>query len=88
MIHDDLDLPPGHPSQAGRRQRGHNGLKDIQARLGTPDFWRPGWASAIPAAWASHQAVVDFVLHPPAKCRRTTWTIAVWLPLSAGAGAA
>ena len=41
VIHDDLDLPPGGIRlKQGGGNGGHNGLKDIQARLGTPDFWR------------------------------------------------
>jgi hypothetical protein len=50
VIHDELDLPPGGIRlKQGGGNGGHNGLKDIQARLGTPDFWRLRSASAIRA---------------------------------------
>ena len=41
IVHDDLDLPPGvvRLKRSGGHG-GHNGLKDIQARFGTPDFYR------------------------------------------------
>ena len=41
VIHDELDLPPGSIRlKKGGGNGGHNGLKDIQAHLSTPDFWR------------------------------------------------
>lgn len=41
VVHDELDLPPGEAKlKRGGSAAGHNGLKDIQAQLGTPDFWR------------------------------------------------
>lgn len=41
VVHDELDLLPGQAKlKQGGSAAGHNGLKDIQARLGTPDFWR------------------------------------------------
>ena len=41
VIHDELDLPPGTTKlKKGGGHGGHNGLKDIAAQLGTPDFWR------------------------------------------------
>jgi PTH1 family peptidyl-tRNA hydrolase len=41
VIHDELDLPPGVARlKMGGGHGGHNGLKDIIARLGTKDFWR------------------------------------------------
>jgi PTH1 family peptidyl-tRNA hydrolase len=50
VIHDELDLPPGGIRlKQGGGNGGHNGLKDIQAKLGTPDFWRLRSASAIRA---------------------------------------
>ncbi|MES2729787.1 MAG: aminoacyl-tRNA hydrolase [Pseudomonadota bacterium] len=40
-IHDELDLPTGAVRcKLGGGNAGHNGLKSIQAHLGTPDFWR------------------------------------------------
>ena len=41
VIHDELDLPPGGIRlKQGGGNGGHNGLKDIQAKLGSADFWR------------------------------------------------
>ncbi len=41
VVHDELDLPPGQMKlKQGGGAAGHNGLKDILAQLGSPDFWR------------------------------------------------
>ena len=41
VAHDELDIPPGLAKiKLGGGNGGHNGLKDIQAKLGTPDFYR------------------------------------------------
>ena len=41
VVHDELDLQPGQAKiKFGGGTAGHNGLKDIQAQLGTADFWR------------------------------------------------
>lgn len=41
VVHDELDLPPGAARfKQGGGHGGHNGLKDIIARLGSPNFWR------------------------------------------------
>ena len=41
IFHDELDLEPGKVRiKQGGGNAGHNGLKSIQAHLGTPDFWR------------------------------------------------
>jgi PTH1 family peptidyl-tRNA hydrolase len=41
VVHDELDLLPGHVKlKQGGSAAGHNGLKDIQAHLGTGDYWR------------------------------------------------
>ena len=41
VVHDELDIPPGQMKlKKGGGNGGHNGLKDIQAQLGTPEFWR------------------------------------------------
>ena len=41
VVHDELDLPPGQMKlKQGGGVAGHNGLKDILAQLGSPDFWR------------------------------------------------
>lgn len=41
VIHDELDLAPGRMKfKKGGGDAGHNGLKSITARLGTPDYYR------------------------------------------------
>lgn len=41
VIHDDMDLPVGRMKlKKGGGNAGHNGLKSICERLGTPDFYR------------------------------------------------
>ena len=43
VIHDELDLLPGCMRlKQGGGNAGHNGLKDISAKLGTPNFWPCG----------------------------------------------
>lgn len=66
VVHDELDLPPGHAKlKKGGGHAGHNGLKDIQAALGTPAFWRVRIGIGHPRTLGLAQPVVDFVLHPP-----------------------
>ena len=41
VFHDELDLEPGKVRiKKGGGNAGNNGLKSIQAHMGTPDFWR------------------------------------------------
>jgi PTH1 family peptidyl-tRNA hydrolase len=41
VFHDELDLAPGKVRvKRGGGVAGHNGLRDIQRSLGTPEFWR------------------------------------------------
>jgi len=41
VAHDELDLPPGQVKlKQGGGHAGHNGLRDIHARLGSADYWR------------------------------------------------
>lgn len=41
VAHDELDLPPGEARlKRGGGHAGHNGLRDIHARLGSSDYWR------------------------------------------------
>ncbi len=65
VIHDELDLPPGTAKlKQGGGNGGHNGLKDIAAQLGTPNFWRLRLGIGHPG---DRNAVVNFVLKPPMK---------------------
>ncbi len=68
VAHDEVDLPPGTVKlKRGGGTAGHNGLKDIQARLTTPDFWRLRIGVGHPRALQLQQEVADFVLHPPSR---------------------
>ena len=69
VAHDELDLPPGGVKiKQGGGHAGHNGLRDIMAKLGAADFWRLRIGIGHPRdVAASEQEVVDFVLHAPRK---------------------
>jgi len=66
VVHDELDLMPGVIRlKQGGGNGGHNGLKDIQAQLGSPNFWRLRLGIGHPRSLNLKQEVVDFVLHRP-----------------------
>ncbi len=68
VVHDELDLPPGGIRlKKGGGNGGHNGLKDIQARLSTPDYWRLRLGIGHPRSLGLAQQVADFVLTQPRK---------------------
>jgi len=68
VAHDELDFLPGTVKmKQGGSAGGHNGLKDIQARLGSPNFWRLRLGIGHPRSLALNQEVVDFVLHRPSR---------------------
>jgi len=68
VVHDELDLPPGVVKlKHGGGSGGHNGLKDIHAKLTTPDFWRLRIGIGHPRSLNLAQEVADFVLHPPSR---------------------
>jgi PTH1 family peptidyl-tRNA hydrolase len=68
VVHDELDLAPGVARlKKGGSSGGHNGLKDISAALGTPDYWRLRIGIGHPRELNLQQAVVDFVLHRPRR---------------------
>lgn len=65
VIHDELDLPAGSTKMKfGGGHGGHNGLRDIHAALGTPDYWRMRVGIGHPG---SKNEVVNFVLKAPTK---------------------
>jgi len=65
VIHDELDLPAGSiKMKFGGGHGGHNGLRDIHAALGTPDYWRLRLGIGHPG---SKNEVVNFVLKAPTK---------------------
>ncbi|HNU12507.1 MAG TPA: aminoacyl-tRNA hydrolase [Rubrivivax sp.] len=68
VVHDELDLPPGQARlKCGGGSGGHNGLKDIHAQLGTPEFWRLRLGIGHPGVRAE---VIDYVLRKPAPEQR------------------
>jgi len=75
VVNDELDLPPGTVKlKLGGGSGGHNGLKDIEARLGTREFWRLRLGIGHPRDWAAsfgtdadRPEVVDYVLHAPSR---------------------
>jgi len=68
VAHDELDLAPGDVRlKLGGGVAGHNGLKDIRARLSSADFWRLRIGIGHPRSLDLRQDVADFVLHPPRR---------------------
>ena len=68
VAHDELDLPPGAIKlKKGGGSGGHNGLKDIEAQLGTRDFWRLRIGIGHPRELGMQNEVIDFVLHRPSS---------------------
>jgi len=67
VVHDELDLKPGEVKmKLGGGHAGHNGLRDIHAQLGSPDFWRLRIGIGHPRdSEFTQQEVVDYVLKPP-----------------------
>mgnify|MGYP001600605880 FL=1 len=68
VAHDELDFAPGVSRiKQGGGIAGHNGLKDISARLGSHDYWRLRIGIGHPG---DQQGVTDFVLHKPTQEER------------------
>jgi len=69
VVHDELDILPGQLKlKCGGGNGGHNGLKDIQAHLSTPDFWRLRIGIGHPG---DRNQVANFVLHRPSRDEQT-----------------
>jgi len=65
VAHDELDFPPGVVRmKQGGSAAGHNGLKDISARINSHDYWRLRIGIGHPG---DRDAVTDFVLHKPSQ---------------------
>lgn len=63
VVHDELDIPCGQIRfKLGGGNGGHNGLKDIQAKLGTPNFYRLRLGIDHPG---DKNLVVGYVLNKP-----------------------
>jgi PTH1 family peptidyl-tRNA hydrolase len=68
VAHDELDLMPGQMKiKLGGSHAGHNGLKDIQAQLGTADYWRLRLGIGHPGVKAE---VINYVLRKPPLAER------------------
>ncbi len=66
VVHDEMDLMPGTLKiKQGGGNAGHNGLKDLTAKLGTPNFWRLRLGTGHPRTLGLAQQVFDFVLSAP-----------------------
>ena len=65
VAHDELDFPPGVARlKQGGGIAGHNGLKDISARMGSHDYWRLRIGIGHPG---NPGAVTEYVLHKPSQ---------------------
>jgi PTH1 family peptidyl-tRNA hydrolase len=71
VIHDELDLKPGMARlKQGGGNGGHNGLKDIQSHLSSPQFWRLRFGIGHPRDLPGDKAkmdVADYVLKKPSS---------------------
>ena len=68
VVHDELDIAVGRIKfKLGGGNGGHNGLKDIQAKLGTPDFYRLRLGIGHPG---DRNEVVNYVLKKPRQEER------------------
>jgi PTH1 family peptidyl-tRNA hydrolase len=88
VVHDELDMLPGQAKlKRGGGHAGHNGLRDIHAQLGTPDYWRLRIGIGHPGDRAE---VANWVLKKPAPDQRTLIEDAIvhslrsWRMLQAG----
>ncbi len=69
VVHDELDLLPGQVKlKRGGSHAGHNGLRDIHAQLGSPDYWRLRIGIGHPG---EKSEVANWVLKKPAPDQRT-----------------
>jgi PTH1 family peptidyl-tRNA hydrolase len=75
VAHDELDFPPGVARlKQGGGIAGHNGLKDISARVGSHDYWRLRIGIGHPG---DPHAVTEYVLHKPSQEDRAAIDAAV-----------
>jgi PTH1 family peptidyl-tRNA hydrolase len=92
VAHDELDLLPGEAKMKfGGGNAGHNGLRDVDAQLGTSEFWRLRLGIGHPRDSAiPQQDVVDYVLRPPFVDERVQIgaaierALAAWPAIAAG----
>jgi peptidyl-tRNA hydrolase, PTH1 family len=68
VVHDELDIAPGEAKlKFGGGHAGHNGLRDIHARLGSADYWRLRIGIGHPG---DKNEVANWVLKKPAPDQR------------------
>ncbi len=68
VVHDELDIAPGQVKlKRGGGHAGHNGLRDIHAQLGVPDYWRLRLGIGHPGV---RSEVTDWVLKKPSADQR------------------
>lgn len=79
VAHDELDLDAGEIKlKFGGGHAGHNGLRDIQARLGTGDYWRLRIGIGHPRdALSPLQPVADWVLNRPRRDEQDAIEVAI-----------
>lgn len=81
VVHDELDLLPGQVKlKQGGGSAGHNGLKDITAQLGSPNYWRLRLGIGHPGDRAE---VAAYVLRKPPLAERELITAAMAKSLGA-----
>ncbi|WMY91080.1 aminoacyl-tRNA hydrolase [Snodgrassella communis] len=81
VIHDELDIPCGQVRfKKGGSNGGHNGLKDIQAWLGTAEFYRLRLGIGHPG---DRNLVIHYVLHKPQAQEQSLITEAMQKSLTA-----
>lgn len=69
VAHDEMDIIPGQVKlKFGGSHAGHNGLRDIHAQLGTPDYWRLRIGVGHPGVKSE---VISWVLKKPSAEHRT-----------------
>jgi peptidyl-tRNA hydrolase, PTH1 family len=74
VAHDELDFPPGTlRMKQGGGIAGHNGLRDISARIGSHEYWRLRIGIGRPAG----QTGAEYVLHKPAQEERAAIDAAI-----------
>ena len=81
VVHDELDVVPGEAKlKLGGSQAGHNGLRDIHAKLGTDAYWRLRLGIGHPGVKSE---VIHWVLKKPSPEQRELIHVCVARSLSA-----
>lgn len=76
IVHDELDLEPGRAKlKFGGGHGGHNGLRDIHSKLGTPEYWRLRLGIGHPGV---RSEVTGWVLQKPRTEDRNALEECIW----------